>query len=142
MTKATLLNKSQALNTIHELFKHFTHWISQSKDPTLNEIGKIFTSDFQLFSNGLLVTKNLSDHLQRLLKLRKNYSSIEIEGPFEELMSDDGQLVIYYALNLTSHVGEKRQLDIMAIATLEDNKLKQWKQVTHERGKDWIPHTR
>lgn len=137
-TKKSDLSESQAITLLHDLFKQFQIWIRQAKDPTLSEIGKIFTSDFQLFSNGLLGSKDLSDHLHRLAKLRKKYARIEIEGPFEEPLVCHNKLAVYYALRLIPHSGQESQVAIMATAMIEDNKFKRWTQVAHERKKDWM----
>lgn len=137
MVTKTALNKSQAMALVKDLFKDFQNWISQKNDPTLSELEKKFTHDFHLSSNGLLECKNLSDHMNRLAKLRKKFSRIETEGPFEEPFVCDNKLTVYYALNLTGHNGQKSQVVIMAIGTVEDNKFQNWIQVAHERGRDW-----
>lgn len=138
VTKKPDLNESQATTLLHDLFKHFQSWIKQANEPTLAEIGKIFTPDFQLFSNGLLGSKDLSDHLHRLAKLRKKFARIEIDGPFEEPLVSHNKLSVYYGLRLIPHHGQESHIDIMATATLENNKFKQWTQVAHERKKDWM----
>ena len=136
-TKTMYWNKSQALAHLNDFFKQFQHWIKQAKEPTLAEIEKFFTSDFQLSSNGILISRDLSDHLNRLNKLRKKYARIEVEGPFEEPLVCDNQLAVHYALHLSSHTGEKKEVGIIALAVIEDNKFKRWTQVAHEKGKDW-----
>jgi uncharacterized NAD(P)/FAD-binding protein YdhS len=132
--------KSQEASVLlNEVFKHFQNWIKQSKDPTLAEVEKFFTQDFQLYSNGLLISKNLSDHLNRIAKLRKKYSRIKIEGPHDEPLVSDNKFATHYTFHLTTHTGQESQIDVMAIVTTEDNKCKRWTQVAHEKGKDW-PH--
>lgn len=138
MTKKFDLNESQATALVHDLFKHFQNWIRQAKEPTSSEVGKIFTPDFQLFSNGLLGSKDLSDHIHRLAKLRKKYARIEVEGPFEEPLVSHNKIAVHYALRLIPHTGQESQMEIMATALIEDNKFKRWTQVAHERKKDWI----
>lgn len=136
VTKAAL-NKNQAEALLHDLFKNFSHWIQQPKDPTLHEVEGIFTKDFKLTSNGVLTSKNLSDHLNRLGQLRKKYARITVEGPFEDPLICDNKITVYYALNLKPHKGQDSKVDIMAIATVDENKFHTWTQVAHERGKDW-----
>lgn len=136
--KKAELSESQATTLLNDLFKQFQNWIKQAKEPTLSEVGKIFTSDFQLFSNGQLGSKDLSDHLNRLAKLRKKYARIEVEGPFEDPLVCHNKISVYYALRLIPHHGNENHLDIMATSVIEDNKFKRWTQVAHERKKDWL----
>lgn len=137
MTKTSNLTKNQAQAIVGSLFKNFQAWITQPQDPTISEIEKIFSRDFQLTSNGLLASKDLADHVKRLAKLRKKYSRIEVKESSEEPLVSDHKFAVYYTLHLTSHTRQESLIDIMAIATVEDNKIKRWIQVAHEKGKDW-----
>jgi hypothetical protein len=143
--KTTSLNQQEASNIANDILKHMQNWFSRDKAHlTLSDLEPVFTSDFQMFSNGLLVSKNLSNHLDRLNELKKKYSSLTFKGPHEEILVQNDKFSVYYTLCFPPRTGQDKQLevDFMAIATIKDHKLHRWVQVVHERGKDWYANLR
>jgi hypothetical protein len=133
MTTKTL-DKTQAIHVIYEFFKHFQKCINQSIEPNLAELEQYITKNFQITSSGHPVAKSSADYLKRLQNFQKKHSKWEISKPLEEPLVQDNRITLFYKVNLTSKTGEKKEVYIMAIGTIEDNKIRSWNQVAHEQG--------
>jgi hypothetical protein len=137
MTKTATLTRSQAAALVRSLFDQLESWFQTSQDPPASQFEKL-TSDFQLVSNGALVSQNLTEHIQRIADLRKKYKSLEITGPYEEPLVCENQLACHYSYHWILHNGKEEDYDIISIVTLEGHKIKRWEQVVHEKGRDWL----
>lgn len=139
VTKEVVMSEDQAVKFLNNLFHTLEKWIAQPQDPTnLSEFEEFFTDDFQLLSNGVLRSRNLLDHLNRIAKLRKKYARIKINGSFEKPLVCHNRIACYYVMHLTSHDKQEQEVYVMATGVLENNKFKKWMQVTHEKDKDWL----
>jgi hypothetical protein len=134
MTKTTVLTKNQAAELVSSFLNEFQTWCNQTHDPKPAQLEHFITSNFQLSSNGQIKVKNPNEYLSRIEKFRKRYSHIEFSDIFEEPLVNDNKIVIHYEVTLNARNGEKKQVYIMAIATVEDNKFSKWVQAAHEKG--------
>lgn len=129
------LDKTSILNVVYNFFKQFQTWCGPSAiTPSANELEKYFSKNLQMFNNGQLVVKGAANYLDRLKKFQKKYSKFQISEPLEEPLITDNHGTIYYKLDLTTQSGEHKQVYIMGLFTIEDNKISRWVEVTHEKG--------
>jgi hypothetical protein len=132
MTKAQpAMDKAQAKTWAKNFLQNFQNIYNQP-NMTEADLEKIFTTNFQFTSNNQLLTKSTAEHMNRATKLRKKYAHFELKG-LEEPVINENRIAVNYELNLRAHNGQKSQVLIMAIATLEGNKISQWSQVTHDK---------
>jgi hypothetical protein len=132
--KVHALSKNEAFTILNNFFESFPTWCTQSTQPTVSDLEKCLSRNFQLTSNEEPYSKNITDYLNRIVKLRKKYSSFDVTGPLEEPFISDNKIVVQYELNLRTHSGKNSQVYIIAIGTIEDHKFTKWTQVTHEKG--------
>ena len=132
----TELNKNQALAKINGFMDAFQTWCSNPESPTIQDLEKFLTTNFQLFSNGELKYRDLNEYLVRINGLRDKYSQLEVNGPFDEPLLADNQAVICYDINLFSEEDGEVHLCTMAIVTFQGDKIAKWVQVTHNRDQD------
>jgi predicted alternative tryptophan synthase beta-subunit len=129
------LDKNKILNIVYDFFKQFQTWCGPSAiTPSVNELEKFFSKNLQMFNNGQLVVKNAANYLDRLQKFQKKYSSFKISEPLEDPLMSDNQVAVYYQLDLTTQNGQHKQIFIMGLFTIEDNKISRWIEVTQEKG--------
>lgn len=134
ITKTMPLNKAQALSFLNELLSNLSNWCNQENPaPRINDLEKFLAKNFELVSNDVSLVKGIDKYLQRLEHLRSKYETFEIIGPLEEPLLCDNKIICYYDLNLGFADGETRDVCIMAIATIENNKVTRWVQVTHDK---------
>ena len=131
-TKTLSVDKTQALKVIYDFFKQFQKLLTQPAPPKLSDIEVHLAKNFLITSNGRTVGKSSADYLNRLLKFKQKYARFEISKPLEEPLSSGNQIALHYKVDLTAHNGERKEVQIMAIGTIEDNKLAHWNQVAHE----------
>lgn len=137
MTKTATLTRSQAAALVRSLFDQLEGWFQTTQDPPASQFEKL-TSDFQLVSNGSLVSQSLPQHIRRITALRKKYKRLEVTGPYEEPLVCENQLACHYSYHWILQNGEEENYDIISIITLEGHKIKRWEQVVHEKGMDWL----
>lgn len=129
------MDKTKTLGVIFDFFKQFQKWCSPSAaTPSLSELEKYISKNLQMSSNGQSVTRSSANYLDRLLKFQKKYSSFQISEPLEEPIIYDNRAAIYYRLDLTTKTGQHKQVYIMGLVTIEDDKISRWIQVTNEKG--------
>lgn len=129
-----MLDKTKTLNVVYDFFKQFKSWCGTSHTtPSAQELEKYLSKDLQMFNNGQLVVKGAGNYLDRLQKLQKKYSNFKISEPLEEPLLSGNQATLYYRLDLTTHNGQHKQVYIMGLFTVEEEKITRWIEVTHEK---------
>lgn len=133
----TVLDQTQAIKVIYGFFKDFQAWISQSKTVNVSDLEHHLAKNFQITSNGQSKAKSAADYLKRLQKFQQKYSRFEISQPLEEPLIQGNRLALHYRVDLTTRSGQHKQIQIMAMANIQDNKILQWHQVIHEGSSEW-----
>lgn len=138
ITKSPTIEKTDALALIYNFFKDFHVWCSQSTPIKNSDLEKYLTNNFTITSSGKLVGKSVNEYLKRVQQFQKKYSKFDISKPLEEPVASGNQIAFSYKVDLKSRKGEEKQVWVMAIATIEDNKISRWTQVANEEGHgDW-----
>lgn len=131
--KTVTLNKTQTLSAINDFLSLTQKWCNQSNAPSMSDLESALTRNFQISSNGNVVGRSVSDYMNRITRFRQKYSHFDIIGPLEEPLVADNKVALQYEVELTARDGKKSRVNIMALATLEGNKMAQWTQVAHEQ---------
>lgn len=132
MTKS--VDDTKMINTIYNFFKHFEVWCGPSPaTPSINELEKYLSKHLQMFNNGQLVVRGAANYLDRLQKFQKIYSNFKVSGPLEKPVITGNQAAIYYQLDLTTHTNQHKQICIIGLFTIEDDKISRWVEVTHDK---------
>jgi len=134
MAKTSILNKNEALTLLNNFFEAFQHWCNQPDSPSPADLEKFLSRNFQISSNEKLLCKNLTEYHNRVMQIRKKYAHVDITGPLEEPLLCDNKIVIQYDLNLRTHEGQKNQVYLIAIGTIDNHKFSHWTQATHQKG--------
>lgn len=132
------VKKAPHVQCIYNYFHFFEKWISQKT--TINEVDNFLSKSFTFFSNGLQEAKNLDDYKKRMLFFQEKYAEFKISEPLEEPIVTGNQVIIHYRIDLKTHQGEKRSVQIMAMGTIEHDKITRWIQVageTHHHANRW-----
>lgn len=131
-TKSKLAGNQQILAFFNDFLHHFVQWCNDPRAPVAADLEKFLARNFALNTNNKIVCKSLVDYVQRISGFRKAYSHVEIVGPLQEpLVCEGNKIVLNYELDLRSHQGEKSRFYVMAIATLADDKIASWQQISH-----------
>lgn len=129
------LEKSKLLNVVFDFFKQFPTWCGPSPvTPNIHDLEKYLSKNLQMFNNGQLVVKSSANYLDRLQKFQKKYSNFQVSQPLEEPLISDNKATLYYRLDLTARNGQHKQIFIMALMTIENDKISRWVEVTNEKG--------
>jgi hypothetical protein len=136
-TKTQTLDKQKTLQVLNNFLDQFKNCCKQKQPPNAVNFENILSHDFQNSSNGKLVGKNIQDFLKRIQEVQKKYSQVEITR-LQDCLISDNKGIIQYDINLTSQSGEKRLLNIMAIATIDGDLITHWSQVSHYKEKDYL----
>jgi hypothetical protein len=136
-TKTQALDKQQALKALNHFLDQFKICCKQKQPPNAANFENILSRDFQNSSNGKLIGKNIQDFLRRVQDVQKKYSNVEFSH-LQECLISGNKGIVQYDMNLILQNGEKRLLNIMAIATFDGDLITHWSQVSHEKDKDHL----
>lgn len=132
MTRALGLDKKQTMSFLHKFLDHFQSLCNQPRPPNTTDLEKYIARNFKNTCNGKLIGKNLPDFVHRIADLQKKHPSTKIRLDFnQDFLVADNKAVIQFEVDLTERNGEKKHLFIMAIATIEENLITEWSQVSH-----------
>lgn len=128
------LEKTKSLHVVSEFFKQFSKWCAPGAAAvTLNDLEKYISKDLQLFNNGKNVAKSSANYLERVQKFQKKYTKFQVSEPLEEPLINENRASIYYKVDLTTHSGQHKQLFILGLLTLENDKISRWIEVSNEK---------
>lgn len=136
-TKLYTLEKPKALQLINNFLNQYKKCCDKRNQFNATNFENILSDNFQNSSNGKLFERNLHDFLHRIEEIRKKYSHVDFTHINDCLISDN-KAIIQYDMNLTLQNGEKRLLNIMAIATFDGDRIVHWSQVSHDKEKDHL----
>lgn len=135
MTKSPALDKTRARQILHGFLELFQTLCNTSDTLKTSELDKYLTHNTRLSSNGKIVCHNVTEYLSRIEKYRKKYSHIEIKSLMNEPLIAEHNAIINYVARMTGRAGQEVELNIMAIAKINDEgKISNWIQVVHEKG--------
>lgn len=133
-TKTHELDKQKALHAIHSFLDQFKNSCNQ-KNAKPADFEKIISHDFQNLSGGKLIGKTIPEFIKRIQEDQKKYSHIEFSNIQDCLISGD-KAIVQYNMNRTLQDGKKDVLNVIAIATINDNLITHWSQVSHDTERD------
>jgi hypothetical protein len=136
-TKTQALDKQKALQVLNNFLDQFKNSCKQKQPPNTANFEHILSHDFQNSSNGKLIGKNIQDFLKRIQEVQKRYSHVEFSR-LQDCLISGNKGTIQYDMTLTSQSGEKRLLNIMAIATIDGDLITHWSQVSHDKERDHL----
>ena|SRR3984957_4567782 len=140
-THPHVLEKHKALEIVNNFLTHFQQCCNKKHPPNASNFENYLSHDFQNSSNGKVIGKNVHDFLERIQKVQKRYTELKI-APLHDCLIADNKAILQYDVNLTSHSGKKVQMFLMAIATIDNNLITQWSQVSHDKGIDHLESER
>jgi hypothetical protein len=128
------IDKGQITTVVEAFLEEFERWFAMPNGPTVADVEKCLAKDLKARSNGELILKNSSQYVDRVNLLRSRYSAVRISHLLGDVHVWNHSGVVQYIVNFTGKDGKPTELYFMVIVTLEDGKIVQWEQVTHERG--------
>lgn len=134
MTKMATLDKAQAKTLISNFFDKVQEAVKSKSAPKTADFSNILSSNYQLVSNGRNKVKNLEDFMPHLMSFQKKYSDFELSKPLEDLLISENKVVVLYNANVTTRDGKKLVINMMAIATIDGNKISRWMEVANQQG--------
>lgn len=139
---ATKVKKStkQHLNLLNDFFENFQNWCKPQKNPSIAELAKCLSSDFEISINGKVLCHNLQEYLERINSIKRKFTNFEITGPVEEpLFAEDNKIIVKFEVSLHTPEAGRHTFYKMAIGTIEDDKFVRWEEVSHrESKKEWF----
>lgn len=132
-TKA-VLDSRHAQEILNDVFKLYRSYGNPSTTPTTAELQKVFSPHLKIISNDRNVCNNLNDFVKRLQEIQKQSTLATYSNLLETPIVAGNKIVIRYGAELTRKTGKKSQFQVIAILTLQDDKIVEWTEVLHERG--------
>lgn len=134
MMKSEKLDKNQSMMLIKNFLDHFQKIMSSTKSISISDLEKYLSQKFHITHNGQLLASNLTEYMKHVELLHKKFSHFHFAEQHAEPLASGNKMVVHYELLLNSRSGQKIQVHIMALATIEDNKISSWMEVTNVEG--------
>ncbi len=132
MTKPAALDKKDATVLLDNFLEQFQNWCNQHRPPNAAELEKYLCKTFQNYCNGELISKGFTEFANRIKMLQQKHSHTEISCCHDCQIAGN-KAVIQFDVKLTERSGQKKELYVMAIATIEDHLITSWAQVSHTK---------
>jgi hypothetical protein len=137
VAKATGLDKAQAVAIVEGFLEEFERWFDLPNGPVLSDIEKVLSKNVKMRSNGELLIRSSEDYLKRVNLLRQRYAGVRISHVLGDTPVWNHSAVVQYTVTFTGHNGKETELYFMGVVTVEDGKIRDWMQVTHQKGIRW-----
>ncbi len=132
-TKANL-DQKLVLSLLQHFFEAFQSCCNAPGKDAAAAFGPYLSKNFQLTSSDHIIARSLSDYQKHIANYKEKFSHIEIIGPTADPLINGNRCALQYTVDYTLHNGSRNEVFIIAIATIEDNKIAAWTQVCHEKG--------
>lgn len=133
ISKIAALDKNKAASFIDAFFAKFQSLCNRSGMANASDLEPFISSDFLLINNGRVQSQGIASYLKRIGRIKEKYSHLEISNPHEPPLVCGNKFTVYYTVMLTPREGDRSQVRVMAVATVEDGKLTHWTQVASEK---------
>lgn len=120
-------------DVVYRLFEWYRFFGENlSSKPSLEELERFFTPDFNVISNGVEVCASCQEYLSHFSTLSKRCRSARTSSFLEEPILSGDKVVIRYNADVEELSGRRVPLQIIAILTIEQGKIAKWVEVLAE----------
>jgi hypothetical protein len=131
--KMSRLDKNTAFPLLNGYFDLFERFFKIGSGPHSAELEKYLSSELHMRSNGKILCRNLKEYIIYMDDVKKKYETIKLSEFLEEPVLGGNKIVIRYDMEGTIRGKPKREWNVMAIVTIdEDSKILQWSEVVNE----------
>lgn len=99
-----------------------------------SKLSQFFSPTVLVVSNENQVSKNLQEFQNRIKNIQTRFPTITYTKFLEKPIIARNKVVIRYNLETMDTQGKKREVVVIAILTVENDKVVQWTEVLHEKG--------
>jgi hypothetical protein len=132
-TKAPV-DPKQARTLVEGILELFAEFGKTNAQADAAKLGRFFSPNLQVVSNENNVVSNLNQFQERIRTWKSNYPTITYSKLLVEPVVSANRVAIRYNAEPTDKSGKKHRLQILAILTLENDKVTSWHEVIHEKG--------
>lgn len=125
------------MNTAKDVASHILAFfadLGKGQPIDMAKLQRLFAKNFEFFSNTHHIAHNLQGYQERLKNIQSRFPKITYSKLLEEPIIAGNKVVIQYNATLQSPSGSKHEATVMAILTIEEDKVTKWQEVIHEKG--------
>lgn len=132
MPKQTTVEKSQNVEIVEKFLDAFQTWCAPEGKPKLTDLEKWLDGHFLIKNNGRVLAKNASEYFARIEMYRNKYNECKISVVQDSILSFQNKVVLQFHAVFTAPEGTKHSCYKMAVATIENGKIVDWQEATHD----------
>jgi hypothetical protein len=129
----TLYDTKAARELVHGILDLYGYLGKPNHQVDLHKLEKFFSPNIEIISNDKKVVRNISQFQERIRNIQKRFPIIAYTKPLEDPIIADNRVIIRYNAELSEEKGQKRLVTIIAILTVESDKVTQWTEVIHQK---------
>lgn len=125
------VEKTHNVAVVEKFLEAFQKWCSPDCAFTLVHMEPYLATHFHLKNNGVTYAKSAADYATACVeKYRSNYTHCKISIKHDSILTFENKVVLQFEAIFTGSQGKKRATYKMAVATLENDKIVDWQEVT------------
>jgi hypothetical protein len=130
------VDKKQALWLVDQVFNLFRQYYGNSANnpPSEEAFSEFFNPSVKFVSNGQTVANGLEELTERTANQQQEYKKITFSKFSEEPIISGNKVILRFEADATPYNGPGLHAYVIAIFTLDGDKITQWTQVLHEKG--------
>ena len=128
------VDPKQARTLVEGILELFTELGKTNAKADAGKLGRYFSPSLQLVSNENNVVSNLNQFQERIATWKSNFPTTTYSKLLVEPVVSANRVAIRFNAEPTDKSGKKHRLQIIAILTLENDKVTSWHEVIHEKG--------
>lgn len=129
----TILDSKQAKTVVSGILESFAS-LGRPNGNDFSKLNQFFSQHVEMISNDHHITNTLEQFQQRIRSFQQRFPHITYSKLLEEPLISGNKIVLRYNADATDKTGKKAQFIIIAIVTIEDEKVVRWVEVIHEKG--------
>lgn len=129
MVRSTRLDRNEVMPLLNGFFALMERACNGKENPHSAELDKYVHPEFHMKSNGELVCRSNSDLMSYLRDHQNKYDSVKLTEFLEDPVIGGNKVVIRFDVELTDRSRHKSVVNVMAIVTIDDNRILQWSEV-------------
>lgn len=120
-----------------EFIENFFSYLSYLGNYSVNELdfsslNHFVTPDITIQSNNEKLTNSMQEFVDYIYRMQKKYEQVQYSNFLEDPIIAGNKIVIHFHVYCTPKLGQKRLLDVIAIVTIQDGKIRDWTEVFQE----------
>lgn len=114
-------------------FQWFNQQVTENRDAriklTLEDVGRYFSENAVMITNGKIVCQGLEEHYQHFVEFQQKFKSMQTAMPFKVIESNNNKVWLHYTIDTVDNTGKKDAILVMGYMQLAQGKIDRFEEL-------------